>query len=498
VPAGLSLALLEGAALVLVGVLAVRVGLRLGVPGLLVFLGMGVLAGEAGLGIRFDNAALTRDLGLTALVVILAEGGLTTRMSVVRPVLAASAVLATAGVLVSVAVTAVAGHYVVGLGWSAAVLLGAVVSPTDAAAVFSVLRRLRLTPRVRGVLEAESGINDAPAVVVVSLVVAGDWGHDPLWQVAALMVYELVAGAAVGYLVGIGGRWLLPRVALPAVGLYPLASLALVVLAYSSASLAHASGFLAVYVCAVLLGSARLPHRASVLGFAEGLAWLAQIGLFVVLGLLASPSRLPGVIGPALAVGLVLTLVARPLSVLVCTTWFGMRWREQTFLSLAGLRGAVPIVLATVALAAGTDGAERVFDLTFVLVIVFTAAQAPPLPWFAARLGVAAPSEATELTVEAAPLDTMNALVLDVAVPARSKLAGEYVSDLRLPAGAVVSLVVRDNDPLVPDTTTRLRAGDRLLVVTTAAARRDAERRLRAVSRRGVLAGWYGESGEAG
>ncbi len=492
----LELALVVGALVLLVGALAVRLSVRIGIPGLLLFLGLGLALGESGAGVRFDNAALTRDLGLLALAVILAEGGLTTRLSAVRPVLGVSVVLGTVGVLLSIAVVAAAGHLLLGMDWRTGVLLGAVVSSTDAAAVFSVLRRLRLRPRIGAILEAESGLNDAPSIVVVSVVVSGAWTQDPLWQVALLVVYELVAGAVVGYLVGMAGRWLLPRVALPAVGLYPLASLALVTLAFGLAALAHASGFLAVYVCAVLLGSSRLPHRRSVLGFAEGLAWLAQIGLFTLLGLLASPSRLPSAVLPALAAGAVLTFLARPLSVLLCTTPFGVRWREQGFLSVAGLRGAVPIVLATVPLAAGAPGATRVFDLTFVLVLVFTALQAPSLPWFARRLGVSAPEEIGELTVETAPLDEVGAMLLDVPVPPRSRLAGEYVVDLRLPAGAMVSMIVRDGVTLVPDVSTRLRTGDRIVVVSTAAVRRQAERRLRAVSRRGALAGWFGENGD--
>ncbi len=492
----LDLALLVGAAVVLVGALAVRLGLRLGVPGLLLFLALGMIIGEAGFGLRFDNAALTRDLGLVALVVILAEGGLTTRISTIRPVVIVSTVLATIGVLLSVGVMAVAGHLLLGMQWRSAVLLGAVVSSTDAAAVFSVLRRLKLRSRVRGILEAESGVNDAPSVVIVSLVVSGSWQSDHWWQIVGLLVYELAVGAAVGYLIGRGGRWLLARIALPAVGLYPLASLALIVFAYSATGLAHASGFLAVYVCAVLIGSSRLPHRGSVLGFAEGLAWLAQIGLFVLLGLLAVPGRLPAVILPALVAGAVLTFVARPLAVSACASWFGVGWREQVFLSAAGLRGAVPIVLATIPLADRIPGATRIFDITFVLVLVFTALQAPSLPFFARRLGVLTDTLAGELTVDAAPLDEMNALMIDVAVPVGSRLSGEYVSDLRLPTGAMISLIVRGGESLVPEATTRLRTGDRLLVVTTAEARSAAERRLRAVSRRGVLAGWFGEDGK--
>jgi len=492
---GLEFALLAGAAVVLVSAMGVRVGMRYGVPSLLIFLAFGLVMGEAGLGLRFDNAALTRDLGLIALVVILAEGGLTTDLDDIRPVLGLAAVLATIGVVITVALVAVAAHAWLSMDWRTSVLLGGVVSSTDAAVVFSVLRRLPLRARPRAILEAESGINDAPAIVIVSLAASATWGVHPWWQSVGLGVYELAAGAAAGWLIGMFGRWLLARIALPAAGLYPLATLAFVVVAFAATSLAHASGFLAVYICALLLGSARLPHRRSVLGFSEGLAWLAQIGLFVLLGLLASPSRLPAAVLPAVIAGGVLTLVARPAAVWACAIGFRVPWRERAFLSAAGLRGAVPIVLATVPLADHVVGAGRVFDITFVLVVIFTAVQAPSLPWVARRLGMLSADSAGELTVDSAPLDDMNALLLDIAVPDRSRLSGEYVSDLRLPREALVSLVVRDGGFLVPDSTTRIRSGDRLLVVTTQAARPDTERRLRAVSRAGILAAWFGETG---
>ncbi len=482
----LDASLLIGAAVVLVGVLAVRVSARLGLPGLLIYLGLGLILGDAGFGIAFDDAALARDLGLLALVVILAEGGLTARLSAIRPVLGVSAMLATLGVAVSVAVVASAVHFVLGLDPTTSVLIGAVLASTDAAAVFSVLRRLRLKPRVSSTLEAESGFNDAPAIVLVGLIASGEWGEHSLVWTFGLMTYELIAGACLGFLVGRLGRWLLVRIALPSVGLYPLASLALIFGAYAAAGLIHSSGFIAVYICALLLGSSRLPHRRAVLGFSEGLAWLAQIGLFVLLGLLAAPQRLPAAIPLALVAGAALVLVARPLSVAVSASWFKVPWREQIFLTAAGLRGAVPIVFATVALAAGTKGSADVFDATFLLVLVLTALQAPPLPWLARRLGVAGREVMGELSVESAPLDEMNAALLEVEVPDGSRLVGLYpASDLRLPEGASVTLVVREGSTMVPDRLTRIRAGDRLLIVATAKVRRSAERRLRAVSRGG-------------
>src|SRR5690606_36172134 len=241
-----------------------------------------MLIGESGLGIEFENANLTRILGFCALVVIIAEGGLTTRWPVVRPVIGAAAALATVGVFVSVAIVGVVVHVLLDMPWQLALLYGAVLSSTDAAAVFATLRKLRLSPRLTAALEAESGMNDAPAVLlVVTLSVAAVADNPgPWWEHALMIAYELAAGAVIGLLVGIVGAAGLRRFALPAAGLYPLAAVGLTVLAYGVGVVAHASGFLAVYVAGVVLGNARLPHRQAILGFADGMAWLGQIGLF--------------------------------------------------------------------------------------------------------------------------------------------------------------------------------------------------------------------------
>lgn len=492
----LDLALLVGALVLLAAVGAVRLSSRLGVPSLLVYLAMGVAIGEAGLGIRFDDAELTRVLGFCALIVIIAEGGLTARWSTLRPVLGLSATLATAGVLVSIAAVGVTAHFLLDLPWRLALLYGAVLSSTDAAAVFATLRRLRLSPRLVASLEAESGMNDAPVVLLVVLLsTASPAGHGWWWD-ALVIGYELVAGGAVGFGVGMAGRWALRRAALPGAGLYPIAAVGLTVLAYGAATVLHASGFLAVYVAGVLLGNGRLPHRQAILGFADGLAWLAQIGLFVLLGLLVSPGRLGAAVIPAVVAGLALVLLARPLSVAVAATPFRVGLREQAFLSWAGLRGAVPIVLATIPLSFGVSGAGRLFDVVFVLVVIFTMVQAGTLAPVARRLRVTAPAEAAEIRVETAPLERMPADLLQLEIPPGSRLAGVHVDELRLPLGASVTLVLRDGSGFVPGPDTRLRTGDSLLIVATAETRDLAERRLRAVSRRGRLARWFGEYGD--
>ncbi|MGE5829030.1 MAG: potassium/proton antiporter [Micromonosporaceae bacterium] len=492
------LALLIAAAVLLVAVGAVRLSTRAGLPSLLVYLALGIAIGEAGLGIEFENATLTRTLGICALVVIIAEGGLSSRWSVQRSVLPAAATLATFGVGVSVAVVGLAVHLLLDLPWQLALLYGAVLSSTDAAAVFSTLRWLRLRPRLVALLEAESGINDAPAVLLVLALSVSTGLVLPWWQQGLLIAYELLAGAAVGLAVGALAAIGLRRFALPAAGLYPLAAMGFAVLSYACGAVAHASGFLAVYVTGVMLGNARIPHRQAVLGFADGLAWLAQIGLFVLLGLLASPGELPAVILPALLVGAVLVLLARPLSVLTSVSWFGFSRREQAFLSWAGLRGAVPIVLATIPLSLAVPGSRALFNAVFVLVVVFTIAQTGTLRPVARWLRVTAPAEPTELRVETAPLERMSADLLQLEIPEGSRLAGVHVDELRLPVGAVVTMVLRDGSGFVPNPGTRLRSGDNLLIVATAECRDAAERRLRAVSRRGRLARWHEESGAPG
>ncbi len=481
--------LLIGAAALLLALSAVRLSARIGVPTLLAYLALGIALGESGAGIRFDDAALARELGFLALALILAEGGLTTRWGSIRPVLPVATILATVGVLASTLLVAVAAHYLLGQSWQVALLLGAIMAPTDAAAVFATLRALPIRPAVGGVLEAESGLNDPLALILVAGL-AGTGSHLDLAHVALEVVVELAVGAVVGATIGALGRVYLVRVALPAAGLYPLAVLGFALVGYAGADLLHGSGFLAVYLAALILGNARLPHRRATLGFAEGLAWLAQIGLFVMLGLLASPSRLGGAVLSALLVGAVLVLVARPAAVVLSTLAFRISWRSRAFLSWAGLRGAVPIVLATLPLSAGLPDGTRLFDVVFLLVAALTLLQAPTLPWVARRLGVALPESAVDLAVEAAPLAALDADLLHLEVGRGSGLHGMEVWELRLPAVAAVSLLVREGRSIVPDRWTRLQRGDQLLVVVPLAARRETEQRLDGAGRYGALARW--------
>jgi cell volume regulation protein A len=482
---------LVGAGVTLLAILAVRVSSRAGLPSLLLYLLIGVALGDNGAGISFQNAELAHALGFAALALILAEGGLTTSWPDVRPSMPLGLSLATIGVAVSVAVVALCAHFVLGLSWELSVLLGAVTSPTDAAAVFSVLRGLPLSPRLAGALEAESGLNDAPTVVLVTLISTGSVADHGVVLTALVIVFELVIGVLTGLAIGFGGAWLMRRAALPSSGLYPLAVLCLTLLAYSAAAGEHASGFAAVYVAALVLGNSELPHRTATRSFAEGVASLAQIGLFVMLGLLLTPSRITwSVVGFAVVGSLVLTFVARPVSVWVSAVVQQLPRHEKAFVSWAGLRGAVPIVLATIPFAEQVTDAERLFDIVFVIVVISTLLTGPTLPWVAHRLRVTRQLEPRSLDLEVAPLERVAADMLQVTISPVSRLHGVEVGELRLPEGSLVSMVVRDGHAIVPERRTVLRRGDDLLVVTPRGLREPTVRRLRTVSAHGRLGRW--------
>lgn len=482
--------MLEFSVILLVAVVAVRISTRSGLPSLLIYLGIGIAIGPGGLGIASISASATQVLGYAALVVILAEGGLKTSWRVIKPVMPAATVLATFGVAISVFVTAAGAHWLVGMDWRTSLLLGAIVSSTDAAAVFSVLRTVPLPRRLAGLLEAESGFNDAPVVILVVALAATGPLNGPWYLLLGKIIAELAVGAAAGYVVGRIGAYGIKRIALPSSGLYPIAVLSLTVLAYAGGSLLHASGFLATYICAVVLANSKLPHGPAVRGFAEGMAWIGQIGMFVVLGLLATPRTMGSAVIPALVIGAVLVFLARPASVVLTLTPFRVPWQEQLLLSWAGLRGAAPIVLATIPLVTHAARAEEDFDVVFILVVVFTLLQGPTLPVMAGRLKIGEGEIGQDLDIESAPLEKLHGHLLAVSLSPESKLDGVEIHELRLPKGAAVTLVVREGSSFVPDKNTMLRANDDLLVVTTNEVGEAAERRLRAVDKGGKLANW--------
>ncbi len=465
-----AIALLVMGVLLGVSAIASRTSGRLGIPFVLLFLLVGVLAGSEGIGrIPFEDYRLTFRVGTVALVLILFDGGLNTALSSIRRALAPAAVLATLGVAGTAAVMSL-GARALGLPWPVALLLGAIVSSTDAAAVFSMLRGsgIRIRQRLADLLEIESGVNDPMAVILTLAVTdAVAHGEGASLAVAGEAILQLAVGILAGLAVGYGGRWLLAKVRLAASGLYPVLSLAIAFFAFGAPTLLWGSGFVAVYVAAVILGNAPLPYLAGLRRVHDAMAWFSQVAMFLLLGLLAFPTRLAGVAGQGLLLGLFLALVARPVVVAACLAPFRVPRRELVFVSWVGLRGAVPIMLATFPVFAGVDGAKHVFDLVFFVVVVSALVQGTSVRWLARKLeletGGPPPPRAM---LEIMSTQRLSGEVMSFYVEAASAVAGSRISDLPIPEGSAVMLVVRGRDLVAARGRTVLQPGDHVYVFT--------------------------------
>ena len=389
-----ALALAVLGTLIALSVLASRVAGRVPVPVALLFLVIGMLAGSEGIGgVAFEDYALSFRVGTVTLVLILFDGGLSAAHASIRRVLAPGVVLATVGVLATAALVGL-GARVMGFSWPEALLLGAVVSSTDAAAVFSVLRGsgVAVGERVAATLELESGLNDPVAVILTIALTAAEEGRVASGARLALDIgIELVVGCAGGLVVGFAGRWLLQRARPAATGLLPALTIALAFVAFGVTTLVHGSGFLATYLAGLVIGAGELPSRSALLRVHDAVAWLGQVVMFLVLGLLSFPSRLFAVGWVGLALGLVLALVARPLSAMLCLLPFRYPARESLFIGWVGLRGAVPIILAIFPVLAGAPAAHHIFNVVFFIVVLSTIVPGATVRWAARRLGVGAP-----------------------------------------------------------------------------------------------------------
>ncbi len=459
--------------LLLIGIVSSKLSARIGMPVLVLFLGVGMLAGSEGVGgVAFEDYALANALGSAALAVILFDGGLRTSAGALRNAWRPALSLATVGVLATAGVTGLAAAWVLGLPILHGLLLGAIVGSTDAAAVFSVLRSsgLALPERLGATVEVESGSNDPMAIfLTLGLVgVLAGTGTDA-GSLALLFALQFGVGAAVGAGVGKAAAWAVGRVNLDAPGLYPVLVTAFGLLAFGLAAVLGGSGFLAVYLAGIVLGNSDLVFRRGIFMFHDAVAWLAQIALFVLLGLLSFPSRLLAVAGPALVVAAVLILVARPLGVALSLAPFRFAPREAAFVSWVGLKGAVPITLATFPLLAGVEGAAVLFDVVFFVVLVSAVSQGWSLPLAARWLGVGRPADpAPPVTVELHALRHVDGDVVDYTVAPSARVAGQLLRDLAFPDGVAVTLVVRDGAIVVPRGGTALRPGDHAFVAVRA------------------------------
>jgi cell volume regulation protein A len=466
-------ALLLSTAGVLLGVSVVfgHAAERVRMPVVLVFLLIGMLAGSDGIGgIAFEDYRLAYQLATAALVMILFDGGLNTPRASVMDALRPAGVLATAGVFLTAVIVAL-GARLLGLSWPTALLFGAVTSSTDAAAVFSILRSggVQLKRRVGVTLEVESGVNDPMAVILTTVLVRNLAAPAEVsWTLVPLQVlFQLAVGAAAGFAVGHGGRLVMARLRLAAGGLYVALSLALAFLAFGIPTLLQGSGFLAVYVAGVILGNGHLPYRSGLLRAHDAFAWLAQIAMFLMLGLLVFPSRLLEVAGLGLGLAFVLTFVARPIAVALCLWPWHFRLKEVLYIGWVGLRGAVPIVLATFPVFMGTPGAERLFSLVFFVVVVSVVLQGGTIAWVTRRLGLEsgeAPPPAA--AIEIASLAPLEGAIRSFHVDAAVAAAGERIRDLPFPDGARVMLIVRDRELVPPKGTTALQPGDHVFILS--------------------------------
>lgn len=455
--------------LLLLGIGSSKFSARLGMPVLVLFLAVGMLAGSEGLGrIAFEDYGFANSVGSAALALILFDGGLRTSLGAVRSAWRPALSLATVGVLLTSALTGLAATWVLDVPLLHGMLLGAIVGSTDAAAVFSVLRTsgVALPERLAATLEVESGSND-PMAIFLTLGLIGAITGTAGSAVALLLLFVLQfgVGAAAGLGVGRVAAWAVNRINLDHPGLYPLLAMAFGLLAFGLAAVLGGSGFLAVYLAGIVLGNGAIVFRRGIFSFHDAAAWLGQIVLFVMLGLLSFPSRLLDVADDGLLIALALIFVARPFAVVVSALPFGFRLRELTFLSWVGLKGAVPITLATFPLMAGVPGSEILFNAVFFVVLISAITQGWSLPVVARWLKLSRPADpAPPLSVEINALRHVDGEIVDYTVTPSARVAGQLLRDVALPDGVVVTLVVRGEEVIMPRGATALRPGDHVFI----------------------------------
>lgn len=454
--------------LLLLSVIASKFSDKLGIPALLIFLIIGMLAGSEGIGgIYFDNPKIAQSVGFFALAVILFSGGLDTEMDHIRTVISKSLTLATLGVLLTALVLGITAVYFLKLTPLEGLLLGAIVSSTDAAAVFALLRSkgVRLQKKISTSLELESGSNDPMAVfLTVGVIQLIQDPGKPWYSILILFVLQMLIGLAFGWLSAKALLFLINRLRLGYEGLYPVLAMGMIFLTFSLTALLQGSGFLAVYIMGLVLAKADFLHKNSMVKFFNGLAWLSQIIMFLALGLFVFPSQLIPVIIPGLALAAILIFIARPLAVFLCLLPFQYSLREKTFIAWVGLRGAVPIVLATYPMLAGLTQSNLFFNIIFFIVILSVLVQGTTLPFFARKLKVEDnESPDPQFPISLQPVEGWKGILREINVNPRSPLIGKAIFEIGLPKNYIILLIARDDQFLIPNGRIQVQPHDRIL-----------------------------------
>ncbi|GAB54520.1 cell volume regulation protein A homolog [Glaciecola punicea ACAM 611] len=462
--------ILLAAVLILLGIVSSKLSARLGLPVLVLFLLVGMLAGEEGPGgIVFDNAEAAHTLGTIALAMILFDGGLQTPMHAIKQVWRPASTLATVGVLVTAAITGLAAAYILDIPLLQGMLLGAIVGSTDAAAVFALLRNagIHLNKKLKATLEIESASNDPMAIfLTVGLLEVLVNSMEPGTSLLIMFISQMGLGAIVGLAVGWIAVKVINRIHLVASGLYPVLVVALGLLSFGVSAAIGGSGFLSIFISGVVIGNSRFVFQRSTFLFHDGLAWLSQITMFVVLGLLIHPSSLLDVWFEGLMIALVLTFVARPLAVIPILALFGFNWRQITLVSWVGLRGSVPIILAIFPLIFGLPGADLIFNVVFFVVLISATVQGSTLPWIARKLKLTLPPPVTPAaTLEITAVGDVDAEIVEYTLGENSRAVGRRLSQMALPDSAVVAMITRNSKVIAPRGSTTLCASDHLFIV---------------------------------
>lgn len=463
--------LIIAAVLIVLSVLTSKASSRLGIPALLLFLVVGMLAGDHGLGnIHFSNYALAQKLGLIALAFILFSGGMNTELKEVRPVLKPALLLSTLGVVIATALIGFFACVFLGFTWTEGCLLGATIASTDVAAVFTVLRskNVSLKEGLAPLLELESALNDPMAVFLgVSLLgIVGNSGQSA-WQLIPFFFQQMILGSLIGLGSGKSATWLINRIKLEFEGLYPVLNIGWILLTYALTQRLGGSGFLAVYVAGIVIGNANILHRRSLVHFHEGIAWLGQIAMFLSMGLLVHPMELWAIAPLGIALSAFLVFVARPASVFLCFPGRRFDTREKLMVSWAGLRGAVPIILASYVLATQIPRAQEIFNLAFFVTFFSVLLQGTLIPAVAKHLGVNLPfREKFRFPIEFNPTENLRNKLIELPITRDCAAIGKSLVQLNFPKDVLVVLIQRDGNIVVPRGSTLICDQDTLLILS--------------------------------